>query len=146
MMRNENLGNGREESVTKKSTTTRQRKRRGRKTHLLNRLVRLIKLLHRIQHIALPNVPLHERRIDLDTFLGVLQPLGEREELGVGLRAVRVAASVGRVALDGFGVVLDGRGEVAGLKKAVEERGRGRGGRGGRGRRGGGSEHEEERS
>jgi hypothetical protein len=94
----------------------RRKRERYEKTHQLNSLVSLIKLLHRIKHVTLPNVPLDERRVNLDTLLGVLQTFGEGEELRVRLGAVGVPAGVGGVALDRFGVVLDGGGEVTGLR------------------------------
>lgn len=54
-------------------------------------------------------------RIHLNRLLRVPQRLRQRHQLRVSLRAVRVPPGVGRVALDRFGVVGDGEGEVAGL-------------------------------
>lgn len=46
-----------------------------------------------------------ELRLNLNSLVSVLERLGEREELCQGRRAVRVAASVDGVPLDGLGVV-----------------------------------------
>ena len=79
----------------------------------------LVVLLHKVMAGGLAQVSLRERRVDLQTLLGVLQGRRELQQLDVGHRSVCVYRLTVGVASQTLSVLLDGTGEVSIFEELV---------------------------